>query len=97
MRHGWRGNAVRKVKGLRSSRSEIDREGPELRCFLATCGAFAWHTSRGTNMDSTQAKLKVLRMRPGSEVNPDYFLMALTINSRTTAPTVAITNWPINP
>jgi len=27
----------------------------------------------------------------------DYFLMALTINSRTTAPTVAITNWPINP
>jgi hypothetical protein len=47
--------------------------------------------------DSALKKLKVLRMWPGSEVNPDYFLMALTINSRTTAPTVAITNWPINP
>ncbi len=34
---------------------------------------------------------------PGAEVNFNYFLMALTINSRTTAPTVAITNWPINP
>lgn len=32
-----------------------------------------------------------------SEVNFDYFLMALTINSRTIAPTVAITSWPINP
>jgi len=34
---------------------------------------------------------------PGAEVNRDYFLMALTIKSRTTAPTVAITSWPINP
>jgi|HubBroStandDraft_5_1064220.scaffolds.fasta_scaffold831133_2 hypothetical protein len=33
----------------------------------------------------------------GGEANFDYFLMALTIKSRTTAPTVAITNWPINP
>jgi hypothetical protein len=47
--------------------------------------------------DSAQTKFKVLRMRPGAEVNFDYFLMALTIKSRTTAPTVAITNWPIKP
>jgi hypothetical protein len=49
------------------------------------------------NIDSAQTKLKVLRMRARSRGNFDYFLMALTIKSRTTAPTVAITNWPINP
>jgi hypothetical protein len=36
-------------------------------------------------------------LEPFVSSEPDYFLMALTINSRTTAPTVAITNWPINP
>ena len=46
--------------------------------------------------NGAQARVPV-PLKPFVSSEPDYFLMALTINSRTTAPTVAITNWPINP